>query len=427
MSALAFMQKYLDRYGSEFPYEIVGEFNGSDQISCFFHSDCGLQWKAKGRGFLHKNTPCPRCSGREKYTTSDEWVQGYERRFKKPFEYEFLEKYKGATKKTLFMHKACGHVWRSQPTKFVSGRGCPKCAGVEKHTPDSWRASFENTHGYKCDFLFDYSDYTGTDSPLEFTHSICGHKWMATPRQVKKNAICPNCKEKSIWNKHSSFAKFQEATIERRPESNIYEYELIGTMNGVNGKTLVKHKPCGHEWEAKLNNLSTSGGCPKCSRTIRYSNKDEWMAEYICRNPCSKIVMSGEYKMAKLKAEFSCENSHTWSATPNSVMNGTGCPHCAKYGFDPTSPARLYYLKCIDDNGAVLYKIGITNRKVMARFKNNKSIVDFKEWHYEKGRDARSLEINILKNNQKHRIESYVMGKGNGHTEFFSRDVLGVF
>jgi len=62
---------------------------------------------------------------------------------------------------------------------------------------------------------------------------------------------------------------------------------------------------------------------------------------------------------ANRKAWWLCSEGHEWEATISSRHSGNGCAGCAKYGFDPTSPAYLYLLR---KEHLSLQQFGITNR-----------------------------------------------------------------
>jgi hypothetical protein len=96
-------------------------------------------------------------------------------------------------------------------------------------------------------------------------------------------------------------------------------------------------------------------------------------------------------------------------------------------GFDANKPARLYYLR-VEMDGRALYKIGITNRNAMERFRgrnNGATIKRLRYWKFEKGKDARDLE-NLVK---AHCAEHLYVGEPilkDGNTELFAVDILGL-
>ena len=56
-------------------------------------------------------------------------------------------------------------------------------------------------------------------------------------------------------------------------------------------------------------------------------NKDS-MVEWLSHNR-DNIDITGNYMGSSIPTEFRCAEGHTWVTTPNSIKNGTGCPHCS--------------------------------------------------------------------------------------------------
>lgn len=65
------------------------------------------------------------------------------------------------------------------------------------------------------------------------------------------------------------------------------------------------------------------------------------------------------YKNCYSKAKVICSlDWHEWSAAVNNLLNGRGCPRCAKYGFQLDKTGYLYALR--SECGRYV-KIGISN------------------------------------------------------------------
>ena len=106
----------------------------------------------------------------------------------------------------------------------------------------------------------------------------------------------------------------------------------------------------------------------------------------------------------------------------------TGCPTCAESGFDPIAPATLYYVK-IENVGAPLYKIGVTNRDVEQRFqkkdRQNMTVIFTRE--YESGQEAKNAESAVIDKFGYALYEGETpFSDGTGTTEIFEFDVLGL-
>jgi hypothetical protein len=69
----------------------------------------------------------------------------------------------------------------------------------------------------------------------------------------------------------------------------------------------------------------------------------------------ARNVTSGANK----KVWWCCTEGHDWLANVNDRKNGSGCPRCAKSGYDQTSPGYFYLLR---KEHLDLQQFGITNK-----------------------------------------------------------------
>ena len=113
---------------------------------------------------------------------------------------------------------------------------------------------------------------------------------------------------------------------------------------------------------------------------------------------------------------------------PDNVLRGDNCPSCASYGFNPSLPAMLYYIKISNQVGQTYYKIGITNNDVATRFKQerDKCITILFTKKFNLGLDAKIEEASILKTYHNKRVKVANFLKSRGNTELFEIDILGL-
>ena len=83
---------------------------------------------------------------------------------------------------------------------------------------------------------------------------------------------------------------------------------------------------CGHEWAALPNNVIHKTGCPKCNGGIPFTIEALNEIKYSLQ---ARGILMGKYINSSTKVEFNCEIGHIWKTTLQSVVNGTGCPHCS--------------------------------------------------------------------------------------------------
>lgn len=88
-----------------------------------------------------------------------------------------------------------------------------------------------------------------------------------------------------------------------------------------------KCKKDGYEWYAKPNNILNGRGCPRCAKKERYTHKD-----YIVKvkDINDNIEVIGNYVNARTPILHRCKiDNYEWYATPDNILHGCGCPKCA--------------------------------------------------------------------------------------------------
>lgn len=107
--------------------------------------------------------------------------------------------------------------------------------------------------------------------------------------------------------------------------------EALGEIVNSRTKVLCCCKVCGHEWMAAPNNLKSGYGCPQCGRLKsaqkRALTHEEQVATIAKVNPDVEVL--GKIVSSRTKVLFRCKVcDHEWSATPDSLKRGHGCPKC---------------------------------------------------------------------------------------------------
>lgn len=265
----------------------------------------------------------------------------------------------------------------------------------------------------------DRFDYSKTVYKTNEEHSIfvCTKhgEFIQTPRQhLRCKEPCKEC-------------RLEQGKIEFLKEANIvhdgkYGYELDSYKNAKD-KIEVICPVHGKFLQSKGHHLS-GFGCSKCSNKYKPS-KEEFIEK--CRevHGDSYTYENVIYKNKDTKVEITCpEHGSFWQSPGSHINGGRGCPSCANYGFDSSSPGILYYLSI---DGGIGYKIGITNRTVKDRLsaRDYERVKVLKTWEYAIGKDAYNAEQFYLKMFKDCLIEGckYL---DSGNTEIFNRDVLNL-
>lgn len=203
-----------------------------------------------------------------------------------------------------------------------------------------------------------------------------GHQWLATPDSVLRGNGCPHC---------ACQAKLTKEIVNQRIHDS--GNRMIGKYTDSKTKTefLCQY---GHTWSSIPSHVMAGSGCPVCSHKQQLTEKDvkERLSEL-------SITMVGMFTKMIGKTEFECKSGHRWKTSPNNILNnGTGCPICSDYGFNPNKPAWEYgFVR----NGYL--KIGITNdlRRRLNEHRKHGEFTLVHECLHEVGQLALDWERNI--------------------------------
>jgi len=142
-----------------------------------------------------------------------------------------------------------------------------------------------------------------------------GHKWFATPRNIKRGAWCHICggsKKLDIEEMH---------VLARSNDGKCLSKEYL------NSKTPLEWQCSqGHRWFARATHLKNhKTWCPICAGNSKGSINE---MKALAKSRGGKCI-SKKYINKETKLEWECINNHRWFAKPGSVKNnGTWCPKC---------------------------------------------------------------------------------------------------
>lgn len=118
------------------------------------------------------------------------------------------------------------------------------------------------------------------------------------------------------------------------------DIKIVGKYTRAVDRIEVKCNRCGKIWSPVAYSLSAGKSCPHCS-AIRGSQKNKgrtgkktnelFIRELNIKHPNVRPLDS--YKNNKTSIRFKCDRcGNEWSAKPYSILQGHGCPRCAKSG-----------------------------------------------------------------------------------------------
>jgi hypothetical protein len=142
-----------------------------------------------------------------------------------------------------------------------------------------------------------------------------GHKWCASPNDVKRGTWCPIC----AGNTKIKIQDMQKIARSRGGRC----------LSKTYGGTIVKlHWECSekHKWWASPGHVKNSKSwCPICSKTTRLTIQEMYTIAESRGGRC----LSKTYKNAHSKLKWQCAKGHIWETKPAYIRRGHWCPVCA--------------------------------------------------------------------------------------------------
>ena len=122
--------------------------------------------------------------------------------------------------------------------------------------------------GYRNNKIIIIGKYTGATQAIKAKCKRCGHEWEAKAYSLLSGRACPKCKViRGIENNKGLTAK--KSQLDFVNELKTINKDIIVESKFDNNKCIIKCrcKRCGHEWEAKAYSLLQGHGCPKCAKS----------------------------------------------------------------------------------------------------------------------------------------------------------------
>ena len=168
-------------------------------------------------------------------------------------------------------------------------------------------------------------EYVNSKEKILCKCKIDNNEWCATPTNLLRGRGCPVCGRKLVnKNRKKTHDDFVNEMSNKNP--NI---DILGRYINAKTKILCKCKIDGYEWETSPSHLSAGSGCPKCGRNVRTRTTEQFIDEMKIVNPNLQIL--GEFTKADNKILTKClVCEHEWTPKAIQLLDGHGCPICAK-------------------------------------------------------------------------------------------------
>ena len=297
---------------------------------------------------------------------------------------------------------------------------------AKKLTQEQFIEKAIEVHGIK----YDYSNvnYINTRTKIVVICKIHG-EFQQAPQDHIQGKGCSKCASEFTANLLSSNTKefiFKSKQI----HMNFYDYTKTNYINAYSKVAITC--PIHGDFEQKAMHHLQGCGCKQCgieaSSKILTSNTKEFINKANIVHNTKYDYNLTNYVKEKIKVIITCLIHGEFKQSPDCHLQGQGCPSCAKYGFDPSKPGYLYYLKITTDTNQVLYKIGITNKSVKKRFRltDLAKIEIVKQKLYDNGQDALDWETKLKRMYKEYQYKGpNILSSGN--TELFTEDIMNLY
>ena len=236
---------------------------------------------------------------------------------------EVIGEYVGANIK--IKHHCLTHdvYWNTSPSNALQGYGCSVC-----HTERKAVSQSKTTDQYILEVkeinpdIVVVGEYINAKTPIRHCCLIHQTEWMARPDNILHGKGCPECANE---NRVKCMARTHEEYVCELKEINP---NITVLEKYINARTPILHKCLvdGYEWRVVPDGILSGHNCPKCSHHITRTQQ-EYIDELAIINPDIEVI--GQYVYAITPILHKCKiDGNIWSARPNDILNGKGCPQC---------------------------------------------------------------------------------------------------
>ncbi len=343
---------------------LAKQANGWDPKSVTFGSDKKRQWKCE---FGHvwttaikarsKGGGCPVCSGQQVLAGFNDLATTHPELSAQTFDWDPRTRSAGSGEKVWWRCEKA-HLYQAVISSRTGQKsGCPICAGrlVLKGFND-----LATTHPELAAQADGWDPTTlgfGSKAIVDWK-GLCGHRWtVRVATRASQGRGCPYCTSRKVLIGFNDLASTHPVIAKQA-----YGWDPT-TLTFASGKKVQWICDKKHIWQTTVASRGfSSSNCPICSgqqvlagfNDLATTDPDlasqavGWDPGTVSRGSGSRLL-------------WECDAGHRWRATVSARAGGdrTGCPSCAKFGFDPNSEAWIYFLEN-DQSG--YQQIGITNK-----------------------------------------------------------------
>jgi hypothetical protein len=248
-----------------------------------------------------------------------------------------------------------GHRWRiGVHARAVKGTGCPYCSGRHAIAGVTDIATSHPDIASQMVGSDSSAIKGGTNRKVKWKCDR-GHLWMATPSsRTGARTGCPYCSGLKAIKGETDLLTTHPDLADQARGWNPTEFTKGSEKKVRWGCEL------GHEWISTISSRVSGVSCPVCSgrHILKGFNDLATTHPALAMEADGWDVSAFGFKSSKIQP-WICDQGHQFkSKIHHRTYMKSGCPSCAKTGFDQTQPAWLYF---IENSELEMFQIGITN------------------------------------------------------------------
>ena len=342
---------------------IAAEAVGWDPFSVRWGSDVKLPWKcSEGHSWIaavvkrsRMGRGCPYCANQKVLVGYNDLKTHYPDVASQAYGWD-PSQVSSKSKRKLEWVCTDGHRWFAiVASRTVGGNGCPICMNKLTFTGINDLQTLHPKLALEA-FGWDPSTVNPGSNVKRMWKCTLNHQWKASvDTRAHRGYGCPICSHKQLLVGFNDLA-----TTHPDVAAQAYGWDPTTVIGGTHQKKLWKCE-LGHTWETspRKRAFGVMNNCPICG------NKQVLVGfnDLATTNPALASEADGwdpttlTYSSGKMR-RWVCSAGHGWDSTIANRAKGSGCPSCAKGGFDPNEDGYLYFLNHEDLD---MHQIGITN------------------------------------------------------------------
>lgn len=300
----------------------------------------GHEWETRVSHRTYSNSGCPFCAG-EKAIAGVNDLETIAPELCREWNYEknssllpsmILPK----SEKTVWWRCSLGHEWEAPVFIRYKGTKCPYCSNRKVLRGfNDFQTMFpllaeEWDYSKNVEHPFEVSGKSAT--PVWWVDSL-GHSWNARISDRVKGQGCLYCSGKRVLVGFTDLKTLHpELCLEWNYQKNEERIPEMFT-SGSNKKVWWICKE-GHEWESTISNRVRGSNCPTCGKNHIKSG----INDFATRHP--ELLEEWDYEKnvdvdprtipstGSVKYWWKCKYAHSWQASLDSRLSGSGCPVC---------------------------------------------------------------------------------------------------